>query len=246
VDETKPNQTPNQTQPPTPGIWKEGAKALAQFQEQHAAIAKTGEVNFKGKGDRRTQYSYSSLSDVLQAAQPAAAFGLSHSGQSRVLAAQGMIWREYLHHSSGEQIWCEYYIPLPQSSMFTGDTHKELGGAITYARKYCIQSLFGLYGDNSADPDAIQGPPNNPPTSAPASVAAPKQQQQAVVVTPDKDEDPNRPIRMDEKAAVIKALGADPKLKEAFMKAFYPSYASGLTEGMIDIKAHHDFIKVPF
>jgi hypothetical protein len=241
VDETKPNQTPNQTQPPTPGIWIEGAKALAAFQEQHTAIAKSGEVKFS-----KAQYSYADLSDVLQAVQPAATHGLSHSGQPRVLGTQGMVWREYLHHSSGEQIWAEYYIPLPQSPFFSGDDHKQIGGGITYARKYCIQSLFGLYGDNSIDPDAIQGSPKNPPTSASAPVAAPEQQQQAVVVTPDKDADPNRPIRMDEKFEVIKALGADPKLKEAFMKAFYPSNTSGLTEGMIDIKAHHDFIKVPF
>jgi len=241
VDEIKPNQTPNQTQPPAPGIWIEGAKALAAFQEQHTAIAKSGEVKFS-----KAQYSYADLSDVLQAVQPASAYGLSHSGQPRVLGTQGIVWREYLHHSSGEQVWAEYYIPLPQSPFFSGDDHKQIGGGITYARKYCIQSLFGLYGDNSIDPDAIQGQPNNPPTSAPAPVAAPKQQQQPVVVTPDQDEDPKRPIRMDEKVEVIKALGADPKLKEAFMKAFYRSNTAGLTEGMIDIKAHYDFVKVPF
>ncbi len=242
MDETKPNQTPNQTQPSTPGIWKEGAKALAEFQKQHAAIAKTGEVNFKGKGDRRTQYSYSSLSDVLQAAQPAAEFGLSHSGQSRVLAAQGMIWREYLHHSSGEQIWCEYYIPLPQSSMFTGDTHKELGGAITYARKYCIQSLFGLYGDNSIDPDAIQGAPNNPPTSASAPVAAPEQQQQPVVLTPDDE------VRItgEQKAAALKIVKENPDVKAAFMKQYHPKVTTGMTARMLTLKEHHDFIVAPF
>ena len=241
MDETKPNQTPNQTQPPAPGIWIEGAKALAAFQEQHTAIAKSGEVNFS-----KAQYSYADLSDVLQAVQPAATHGLSHSGQSRVLGTEGMIWREYLHHSSGEQIWCEYYIPLPQSTFFSGDVHKQIGGAITYARKYCIQSLFGLYGDNSIDPDAIQGSPNNPPTSAPAPVAAPEQQQQAVVVTPEKDEDPNRPITGAEKAELVAALKADPQLKAAWMKAFTPSQTSELTTKAMKIKAHYDFIKVPF
>ena len=238
MDEIKPNQTPNQTAPPAPGIWIEGAKALAAFQQQHTAIAKSGEVNFS-----KAQYSYADLSDVLQAVQPAATHGLSHSGQSRVLGTEGMIWREYLHHSSGEQIWCEYYIPLPQSTFFSGDVHKQIGSAITYARKYCIQSLFGLYGDNSIDPDAIQGSPDNAPASAPAPVAAPEQQQQPVVVTPD---DGNTPITEAQKAELIAALKADEALKTAWLKAFYPSTTTGIKPRMIKLKAHYDFIKVPF
>ena len=234
MDETKPNQTPNQTQPPTPGIWIEGAKALAAFQEQHTAIAKSGEVKFS-----KAQYSYADLSDVLQAVQPAATHGLSHSGQPRVLGTQGMVWREYLHHSSGEQIWAEYYIPLPQSPFFSGDDHKQIGGGITYARKYCIQSLFGLYGDNSIDPDAIQGSPKNPPTSAAAPVAAPEQQQQSVVVTPN---DGQTPITGEQKAAALKICKENPEVKAAFMKQYNPNVTTGMTAKMLKLKEHHDFI----
>ncbi len=239
MDEIKPNQTPNQTSPPAPGIWKEGAKALAAFQKKHQGVAKGGLVD----GGPRKGSKYANLLDVLKVAAEGAQHGLSHTGQARLLGDSILVYRAYLHHVSGESIYTEHFIGIRNQGM-PGQVQQDLGAGLTYARKYCLQELYGLYADDGLDPDEVSYADSEIPTPAP--VAAPKQQQQPVVVTPDQDEDPNRPIKPDEKAAVVEALGADPNLKAAWMKAFYPSFSGPLKAPMIQIKAHHDFIKVPF
>lgn len=240
MDETKPNQTPNQTSPPAPGIWIEGAKALAEFQAKHQGVAKGGLVD----GGPRKGNKYANLLDVLKVAAQGAQHGLSHTGQARLLGDSILVYRAYLHHVSGESIYTEHFIGIRNQGM-PGQVQQDLGAGLTYARKYCLQELYGLYADDGLDPDEVSYADSEVP--APAPVAAPKQQQQPVVVTPDtSNEDPNRAITAAEKAELVEALKADPNLKAAWMKAFHPSVTSGLTAKMITTKAHYDFIKVPF
>lgn len=249
---------------PVPGQWIEGAKALAAFQAEHTQIAQGGKVS-----GGKVRYSYSDLSDVLQAVQPAAKMGLSHTGQPRLLGEHLLVWREFLHHSSGEQLFAEYVIPLPQSTAYTGDTHKLIGGGITYARKYCIQALFGLYGDKDLDPDAVQGqeqktrfiPPQfaaEAPKPVAKPVAIPKQQpvvitppsapkvEQAAVEaftgsTPAEPSTPGSDISSKSKENALRIVKSDPNAKAAFLAKFYPS-KSKLIAADINTTEHGKFI----
>ena len=44
--------------------------------------------------------------------------------------------------------------PCPGQGL-PGQRQQDLGGAITYARKYCLLGLYGLYADDGLDPDEI-------------------------------------------------------------------------------------------
>ena len=59
-----------------------------------------------------------------------------------------------LSHESGTGIYTEHPIPVPDKGL-PGQRQQDLGGAITYARKYCLQGLYGLYADDGLDPDNI-------------------------------------------------------------------------------------------
>lgn len=246
---------------PVPGQWIEGAKALAAFQAEHTQIAQGGKVS-----GGKVRYSYSDLSDVLQAVQPAAKMGLSHTGQPRLLGEHLLVWREFLHHSSGEQLFAEYVIPLPQSTAYTGDTHKLIGGGITYARKYCIQALFGLYGDKDLDPDAVQGqeqkarfiPPQfaaEAPKPVAKPVAAPKQQSAPLPVQIEPTVPTATTVEKAMNAAVantditptarenaLRIIKTDPKAKAAFLAKFYPSKSSLIVADLKTVE-HADFIE---
>ena len=79
---------------------------------------------------------------------------MSHSGQARLVGENLLVWREVLSHESGESIYTEHPIPVPDKGL-PGQRQQDLGGAITYARKYCLQGLYGLYADDGLDPDEI-------------------------------------------------------------------------------------------
>jgi hypothetical protein len=236
VDETKPNQTPNQTQPPTPGIWKEGAKALAAFQANHQGVAKGGLVD----GGPRKGNKYANLLDVLRVAAQGAQHGLSHTGQARLLGDSILIYRAYLHHVSGESIYTEHFIGIRNQGM-PGQVQQDLGAGLTYARKYCLQELYGLYADDGLDPDEVSYADSEIP--APAPVAAPEQQQQPVVVTSD---DGQTPITDEQKAKALEIVKENAEIKAAFMKQYHPKVTTGMTARMLTLKEHHDFIVAPF
>jgi len=232
VDETKPNQTPNQTHPPAPGIWKEGAKALAEFQSKHQGVAKGGHVD----GGPRKGSTYANLLDVLKVAAQGTQHGLSHTGQARLLGESILVYRAYLHHVSGESIYTEHFIGIRNQGM-PGQVQQDLGAGLTYARKYCLQELYGLYADDGLDPDEVSYADSEIP--APAPVAAPKQQQQPVAVTPD---DGQTPITDAQKAAALKVVKENPEVKAAFMKQYHRTVTTGMTGKMLTLKEHHDFI----
>ena len=75
-------------------------------------------------------------------------------GKARLVGENLLVWREVLHHESGESIYTEHPIPVPDKGL-PGQRQQDLGGGITYARKYCLQGLYGLYADDGLDPDEI-------------------------------------------------------------------------------------------
>ena len=139
------------------------AAALAAFQSEHCGAVRDSRGNYGG---------YTSLAGVLQAIQPACAHGLSHS-QTFAPEGEVMLVRTTLFHTSGETLVSEIPIKIPGSD---GRAMQQLGSAITYARRYALQSLYGLAATDddgeSASPPAAARKPSKAPAKAPAPSAA--------------------------------------------------------------------------
>lgn len=122
-------------------------KALAKVKEEMSALVEKDGTN------PHFRNSFTSLSALLKAATPVLAKnGLSiqqHPTNSKLVSR--------LSHSSGQWIVSEYSLPTHKDDP-QGD-----GSAITYARRYCYQSILGLAGDIDDDGNASMpisaGPP---------------------------------------------------------------------------------------
>lgn len=226
---------------PSTSGWKAGAKALAAFQAQNTGVAKGGIVS----GGPRQGTKYANLTDILKVCAKGAAHGLSHSGQARLFNETTLIWREVLHHDSGESIYTEHPIAIPDKGL-SSQRQQDLGGAITYARKYCCQALFGLYADDGLDPDntsysdAVEQ--QQPPVKT-ASNAVTKPASNGT--TAPSSDDPQRKITEDEKA-LCREIVKDPEhgeqWKADFLKRFYPNGDGSLKVSQFKTKEHVDFL----
>jgi len=255
-------------QAPPPGQWIEGAKALAAFQTENTGIAKGGLVG----GGPRSGAKYATLTDILNICQRGAAHGLSHTAEPRALGENSVVYRVTLNHVSGESKYAELIIPIPpeaftdnygkEKRMTPGARFQELGGLITYSRKYLLQGLYGLYADDGMDPDADSYDySQQAPKPVAKPIAAPKQQSAPPVPSPAKVEqamneaisefDPNAPITDAAKDNALRILKKDPAAKAAFLAEFYPS-KSKLIAADINTMAHakfldnHELATVPF
>ena len=252
-------ESPNDSgrQAPIPGQWLEGAKALAAFQAENTGVAKGGLVG----GGPRSGAKYATLTDILNICKRGAVHGLSHTAEPRVLGENSVVYRVTLHHQSGESIYSELFIPMPpevftdnwgkEKRMQLGARFQELGGLITYSRKYLLQGLYGLYADDGMDPDADSYDDSqqaHKPVAKP--VVAPKQQSTpAPVPTPAKVEEAMQAAIASEgeltpalKADALRIIKTpDGKAKAAFMAKFYPS-KSKLISSDINTKEHCAFL----
>jgi hypothetical protein len=127
------------------------AEAMAQAQgAMGAAIKGSSNPFFKSK--------YADLGSVIEAIKPHfAANGLSYvqfpvSGESSV----GVTTR--LMHSSGEWLEQDYFIPLGKMDA------QAAGSAITYARRYALQSIAGIPSEDDDGNAATQAAPAVPKT----------------------------------------------------------------------------------
>ena len=183
-------------------------------------------------GGPRKGSKYATLTDILAVCAKGAANGLSHSGQARLIGETLLVWREVLHHESGESIYTEHPIPVPDKGL-PGQRQQDLGGSITYARKYCLQGLYGLFADDGLDPDEMSygdagtaKPPAPTPTPAPTSVTLEKPEQRAL-----SDEEKKLAL------SIIKDKDKGAEWKADFMAKFYPS-AEKLTASMVSTLEH--------
>jgi hypothetical protein len=117
-------------------------EALNLFQKQGIAAKKSENNPFhKSK--------YASLQEVIQAVNEAAQFGLSFTQKidyTTIANEQGTftdMWIETIlsFNGSEEKLVSKYPI-IPQKNMF--DDSQKLGSAITYAKRYALQSIYGI------------------------------------------------------------------------------------------------------
>ena len=179
-------------------------------------------------GGPRKGSKYATLTDILAVCAKGAEHGLSHSGQARLVGETLLVWREVLSHESGESIYTEHPIPVPDKGL-PGQRQQDLGGSITYARKYCLQGLYGLFADDGLDPDEISyGDAGTSkaaaPAPAPAPTPAPTPAPAPMPVTVEKPE--QRALNDEEKAKaleIIKDKDHGKEWKAEFKQRFYPN-----------------------
>lgn len=121
------------------------AKALAEFQAEMPTVTKSHTANVRMKDGGTYSYAYASLADVTEAAAPVlSSHGLAFTCASQPAGDGTFVLVGRLMHTSGQFV--EGVLPL------YGRTPQEIGGSITYMRRYLLGSLSGLVTDD--DPDA--------------------------------------------------------------------------------------------
>lgn len=136
------------------------AAALAAAQGEFKAVA-------KDKTAKAGQYSYkySDIADVLEMALPVLSKHKLALVQATDVDSGAIILRTRVVHASGQ--WIESGYPVCSAS---GQNHQQMGGALTYARRYAASSLLGIASDEDTDAqEAAQpvGRDSRRPQSAP-------------------------------------------------------------------------------
>lgn len=122
------------------------AKALAKAQQEFPPVKKDRTANVPTKSGGKYSYNYADLSSILAAVTPVlnqnelALSQLPHFDAEKLCFS--LVTR--LMHSSGESIEGSY--PLP-----TAASAQEMGSAITYARRYSVQSILGISTEEDDD-----------------------------------------------------------------------------------------------
>lgn len=111
------------------------ATALATAQGQMGSASKSKRNDYQN-------YNYSDITDIINAAKkPLADNGLSYvQFPIRVEQAAGVVTR--LMHTSGQWVESEYTLPLDKF------TSQSVGSALTYSRRYALQSICGIGGED--------------------------------------------------------------------------------------------------
>lgn len=119
------------------------AKALAAFQRELPRIKAAEKVEVKTEKGRY-DYSYADLASVSAIVLPLLAKqGLAFTAWPGINSRGQFVLRYMLMHSSGERIEGEYPIK--------GGNPQAVGSEITYARRYCLLAVSGVYPDDQDD-----------------------------------------------------------------------------------------------
>ena len=157
------------------------AEALAALQAQMPAVGKhaSGKVSGTSKAGNQFEYTYHYApgEDITPKLYPLmAAVGLSFSARPDLIFATGtdrtlFVLRYELRHVSGESAAASY--PLPDPDRYGP---QDLGKAITYARRYALCALVGLFpGGDDSDANGMQEKPGPAAAVAPAQRKAEQQ-----------------------------------------------------------------------
>lgn len=116
--------------------------ALSKFQEKGVAAIKDGKNPFfKSK--------YATLEDVIAAANEGAKYGLAFTQcvdfEKDVIegaVVPTMYVRTSLMHKASDTVITSRYLVVPKNNKY--DDSQALGSAITYAKRYSLQAIYGL------------------------------------------------------------------------------------------------------
>lgn len=136
------------------------ATALACFQAEMPIVTKTRTAKVSMKGGGSYSYTYADLADVTaQSAPILAKYGLAFATYPQQTES-GAVLVGMLLHKSGQHL--EGSLPI------RGNTPQELGGWLTYGRRYLLGCLTGIVTE-----DDVDGSPSQPRTPATQSGVSP-------------------------------------------------------------------------
>jgi hypothetical protein len=146
------------------------ATALAKARGQFEDLKKNRTAKIVGRDENKASYTYKyeTLADVFDVVdKPLSDNGLSvvQTVVDQEGAPGRMILQTTLLHASGQ--WLAGRVPLPVAA---NAPPQAFGSALTYMRRYCLEGLLGIAGDNDDDGAAGgQGPraPAQRPAQAP-------------------------------------------------------------------------------
>lgn len=122
------------------------AEALAQAQGALTTVGKSKEVSVRTKAGGSYKFTYADLAAVTEAARkPLADNGLSYVQMPGNNQDGSIALTTRLMHTSGE--WIEETLSMKPGS----NDPKDIGGAITYLRRYALAAMLGIV---SEDEDA--------------------------------------------------------------------------------------------
>tara|TARA_S200002703_G_C3741672_1_gene228083 strand:- start:141 stop:635 length:495 start_codon:yes stop_codon:yes gene_type:complete len=118
--------------------------AIAQAQSKLTSVPKSG-VN------PHFRSSYATLDDILKVALPV--FGSAGIGitQWNTTTERGVKVRTVIGHKAGASLSDEFELPCDTSKP------QAVGSALTYARRYSLQSVLGIAGEEDDDGNVAQG-----------------------------------------------------------------------------------------
>lgn len=118
-------------------------EALSLFQQEGNKAVKDGEnPYFKSK--------YATLEDVIKAANEGAKYGLAFTQVLDFEKLEGsnpiMYLKTSLLHKASDTAITSRYLVVPKNNKY--DDSQALGSAITYAKRYSLQAIYGLPSDD--------------------------------------------------------------------------------------------------
>lgn len=146
--EPTPQTTPPVATPPAPSKAKLYA-ALAKAQLEIKNVTKSREVTMQGRDGRAGRsYSYATLDAIIDMVrEPLAKNGLAII-QDLTSIGENFILLTRLVHESGEEHISRYPLHYDDSNMKAAQA---FGSATTYARRYSLQNMFLIAGDEDDD-----------------------------------------------------------------------------------------------
>lgn len=141
------------TKPNTKSI----VEALSKFQQE-------ANVAVKDKKNPYFKSSYAGLEDVIAAANQGAKFGLAFTQtidyQKQIIEGvidTTMYVTTSLMHSDSDAVIKSRYLIIPKNNKY--DDSQALGSAITYAKRYSLQAIYGLPSEDDDGNAAVSSKP---------------------------------------------------------------------------------------
>ena len=119
-------------------------KALCEAKKEIKQPSHDSKVDFFGKKGGRLKFDYASLKEVLVSLAPLFNHGIIFS-QNEVMENGKWFLRTTVSHVEGFEKSYDTFLKN------NTEDQKEFASAITYARRYALCSIFGLYGQKDVD-----------------------------------------------------------------------------------------------
>jgi hypothetical protein len=107
---------------------------------------------------------YASLGSVIEAAKPYLAENELSVSQHVETAGESVSLTTLVAHSSGQ--WMESTVSLPLGDVKGKSLAQELGGIVTYLRRYAYSAILGIYADEDMDGNGTKTGTNSEPVKS--------------------------------------------------------------------------------